>query len=103
MKFIAPISEQIVTTTMHFLKVPGELSFIAQTSLVMKTFDTCLLTPQENALLGSQLVLAWVLRRSNFGPSADRLLMTTQCHIIFQTIPDNFWTLLSCLVSDNSI
>ncbi len=25
MKFVAPISEQIATTTMHFLKVPGEL------------------------------------------------------------------------------
>ncbi len=43
---------------MHFLKVPGEL---------------CPLTPQGNALFGFQLVLAWVLRRSNFGPSADRL------------------------------
>ncbi len=24
-KFVAPIPEQIATTTMHFLKVPGEL------------------------------------------------------------------------------
>ena len=32
-----------------------------------------LLTPQGNAPLGSQFVLAWVLRGSNFGPSADRL------------------------------
>ena len=30
-------------------------------TLVMKTFDMCLLTPQGNALLGSQFVLAWVL------------------------------------------
>ncbi len=47
-------------------------------TLVMKTFDMCLLTPQGNALLGSQLVLAWVLRirRSNFGPSAHRLKQT---------------------------
>ncbi len=72
MKFVAPIPpEQIATTTIHFLKVPEEL-FSAQK--LMKTFDMCLLTPQGNALLGSQIVLAWVLRRSNFGPSADRLL-----------------------------
>ena len=66
MKFVAPIPEQIVATTMHFLKVPGEL---------------CPLTPQGNALLGFQLVLAWVLRRSNFGPSADRLFVSvTKTH-----------------------
>ncbi len=39
-----------------------------------KAFDMCLLTPQGNALLGSQFVLAWVLRISNFGPSGHRLI-----------------------------
>ena len=42
-------------------------------TLVMKTFDMCLLTPQGNALLGSQFVLAWVLQTSNLGPSDHRL------------------------------
>ena len=48
MKFVAPMPEQIATTTIHFLK--------------------------GNALLGSQLVLAWVQRISNFWSSDDRLL-----------------------------
>ena len=47
MKFVAPMPEQIATTTIHFLK--------------------------GNALLGSQLVLAWVQRISNFWSSDDRL------------------------------
>ncbi len=35
----------------------------------------CLWTSQGNALLGSHFVLALVLRSSNFGPSADRLIL----------------------------
>ncbi len=42
--------------------------------LFSSTFDMRLLTPQGNALLGSQLVLAWVLRISNFWPSGHRLV-----------------------------
>ena len=45
-------------------------------TLVMKIFDMCLLTPQGNALFGSQFVLVWVLRTSNFGPSGHRLYVT---------------------------
>ncbi len=51
MKFVAPMPEQIATTTIHFLS-PGH---------------------QGNALLRSQLVLAWVQRISNFWSSDDRL------------------------------
>ena len=42
-------------------------------TLVAATFNLGLLTPQRNALLWSQFVLAWVQRISNFGPSDRRL------------------------------
>ncbi len=50
MKFVAPMPEQIATTTM------------------------CPLANKRKALLRSQLVLAWVQRISNFWSSDDRLL-----------------------------
>ena len=42
-------------------------------TLVMKTFDMRLPTPQRNALLGSQFVLALALQISISGPSVHRL------------------------------
>ena len=51
MKFVAPMPEQIVTTTMQFLRG----------------------VHQGNALFGSQFVLAWVQQISNFGSSDYRL------------------------------
>ncbi len=60
MKFVAPMPEQIATTTIHFLKV------------VLGGYRRCV-AHQGNALLGSQLVLAWVQRISNFWSSDDRL------------------------------
>ncbi len=53
MKFVAPMPEQISTTTILL---------------------TCPMAHQGNALLGFQLVLAWVQRISNFWSSDDRLL-----------------------------
>ncbi len=56
MKFVAPMPEQFAITTMQALKVPGELcqKFSAQklsfsSTLVMKTFDMCLVTLKGNA------------------------------------------------------
>ncbi len=67
-KFVAPIPEQIATTTRCPNKQPRTLS------IQPRTIDMCLLRPQGNALLGSHFVLAWVLRLSNFGPSGHRLI-----------------------------
>ncbi len=52
-ELVAPMQEQLKTTTMHFYM--------------------CLLTLQGNALLWSQFVLGWVQRNLNFGSSDRRL------------------------------
>ena len=60
-KFAAPMPEQTKTTTMHFLDDSRKKT--------LANFSLGLLTPQGNALLWSQFVLAWVQRISNFGSS----------------------------------
>ena len=67
-KLVAPMPEQLKTTTMHFYEVSRKPYM-------------CLLTPQRNALLCCWLVLGWVQRNSNFGsldrrPSYNREKMT---------------------------
>ncbi len=53
MKFVAPIPEQIVTPTMHFLKVPGEL---------------CLkFSAQKLSVNFSLFVVQGILKNLNFG------------------------------------
>ena len=49
-------------------------------TLVIQTFDMC--------LLGSQFVLAWVLRTSYFGPSGHRLIHATTN---YSSVGDRWW------------
>ncbi len=96
---VAPIPEQSSTSTVHFSKVSGggqvasskfgrTLSFFekhqfspVRPNFRLATFNMCLLTLQENALLRSQFVLAWVQRISNFG-SLDRRLILQESSLV---------------------
>ncbi len=72
MKFVAPMPEQIATTTIHLRSQESCVKSLHRQSWA-KFFDMCPLAHQGNALLGSQLVLAWVQRISNFWSSDERL------------------------------
>ena len=72
--FVAPIKEQIV-------------SYI-KNAIYNNMAPSLLLTSQGNALLGSQFVLARVLRSSNFEPSINRL-----CHdVLLINVKDHYYT-----------